>query len=119
MKPKKKARSREATKAVNTPVSTVDRINLVILLFVALLHMDLLLAELNCGPLLQNGDKFCQNKSAHEIDHAASYQNVCGRTPGQPHLFIIDPLQIARNLAKRGKGLHKPRCRARKSSRHY
>jgi hypothetical protein len=91
LKPKKKARSRVATKAVNTPVSTVDRISFVVLWFVALLHMDLLPAGLNCGPLFQNGDKFCQNKSAHEIDHAAGYQDVCGHTRGQPHLFIIDP----------------------------
>ena len=58
MKPKYRPRSRAAAAADITPVSTVDRINLVILLFVALLHMDFLLAEVNCGPLLQNEDKF-------------------------------------------------------------
>ena len=73
-----------------------------ILWFVALLHMDLLLAELNCGPLFQNGDKFCKNKGAHEIDHAASYQDVCGRTPGQPHLFTIDPRSDSQTSQEKG-----------------
>ena len=48
-KPIKKPRSREAAAADNTPVSTMDRINFVILLFPGFLHMGLLLAETNCG----------------------------------------------------------------------
>jgi hypothetical protein len=48
-KPIKRPRSRKAAVADSTPVSTMDRISFVILLFADFFHMGFLLAETNCG----------------------------------------------------------------------
>jgi hypothetical protein len=56
-KPIKKPSSRKAAAADNTPVSMMDRINFVILLFPSFLHVGLLLAETNYGGTrVQNSD---------------------------------------------------------------